>query len=84
MAFAVHLQVRGALDRCLHRPIGPQARRLELHQQTRGAAGRASTQEQAVLRGPWHDGAPGAITFLEFVARKWLPSANAARTGGLL
>ena len=69
---------------CLPRPRGPQARRRQLHRQTRGAAGR-TPRGAAVLAGQWHDGTLGAVTFQEFVETDWLPSKHieADHPGGL-
>ena len=46
----------------------------------RDALRAAHRQEQAVLRGQWHDGTLGAITFQEFVERDWLPSKHIEAT----
>jgi hypothetical protein len=40
----------------------------------------AHRQEQSVLRGQWHDGTLGAISFREFVERDWLPSKHIEAT----
>jgi len=40
----------------------------------------AHRQEQAVLRGQWHDGTLGAVSFQEFVERDWLPSKHIEAT----
>jgi len=48
---------------------------------TKREALRAShRQEQSVLRGQWHDGTLGAVSFQEFVERDWLPSKHIEAT----
>jgi integrase len=40
----------------------------------------AHRQEQSVLRGQWHDGTLGAVSFQEFVESDWLPSKHIEAT----
>lgn len=40
----------------------------------------AHREEQSVLRGQWHDGTLGAVSFQEFVERDWLPSKHIEAT----